>query len=117
MFDPLEFFAVSVAGIPLIFVVMGLVTLWGELGLKGRAQLVSSFITGLLIGGLYQLAELGVPVDFAGWFALAIFGLGLGVVTSGLYETAGKLVRKAIAQPVKDEPDLIIDDTPDRWKR
>jgi hypothetical protein len=45
-----------------------------------------------VFGLLYELS-LGIPVTFAGWFGAAVFGLGLGVVTSGLYD----LVKRDVA--------------------
>jgi len=73
-----------VNGIPLIFVVMGLVELakvvWG----KWKALTGISVGIGLALGVLYQIS-LGVPVDFAGWFGAAIYGLALGITASGVY--------------------------------
>ena len=39
---------------------------------------------GLALGMLYQIS-LGVPVDFAGWFGAAVYGLALGITASGVY--------------------------------
>jgi hypothetical protein len=84
----------AVSGVPLLFVVMGLVTLIGKAGVKGTPQLLSSFGVGLVLGGCYMVAQTGVPADFAAWFSVAFYGLGLGVVATGGYETAKKLLSK-----------------------
>ena len=104
MFDPIEFFSVAVAGVPLIFVVLGLVTLYGQFGLQGKVQLASSFATGLILGGAYQLAEMGVPAGFAGWFAIIIYGLALGLVATGTYETYKQVINKSVSKQLGDEP-------------
>ena len=53
---------------------------------------------GLLLGAGYQLAVVGFPVDFAGWFAVVVFGLGLGVVASGVYDAATTMIKAAVKQ-------------------
>lgn len=88
------FVEASVKGIPLVAVVVGLVTLLGKVGLKGKAQLISALVTGLVLGVLYQMS-LAMPVDFAGWFGAVVYGLGLGLVGSGLYETGLNMLKKA----------------------
>ena len=97
MFDWSKFFSVSANGIPLIFVVMGLVTFLGKMGVKGKWLLISSLLIGLLIGTGFQLSQV-VPVNYAGWFSVLIFGLALGLVASGVYETG-----KAIAEKTKEK--------------
>lgn len=81
---------ILVAGIPLLAVVIGLVQFIKGIGLSGNSAKVLSLVVGLLLGGAYQYS-VAAPVDFAGWFELAIFGLGLGLVASGLYD-AGKQI-------------------------
>ena len=73
-----------VNGIPLIFVVMGLVELAKVFGASGKLLTGISVGIGLALGVLYQIS-LGVPVDFAGWFGAAIYGLALGITASGVY--------------------------------
>ena len=74
-----------VNGIPLLFVVMGLVELSKSFGAQGKALTAISFGIGLIIGLLYQLS-LGMPADYAGWFGAALFGLALGLVASKVYD-------------------------------
>lgn len=83
-----------VKGVPLVMVVIGLVTWLGKLGITGKAQLVSALLVGLILGIGYQLS-LEIPVDFAGWFGAVIYGLGLGIVASGIYETGLEIAKKA----------------------
>ena len=72
-------------GVPLIFVVMGLVELVKAFGLEGKALTAASFGIGLALGLAYQIS-LAMPVGFAGWFGAAIFGLALGLVASKVYD-------------------------------
>ena len=74
-----------VNGIPLLFVVMGLVELSKSFGAQGKALTAISCGIGLIIGLLYQLS-LGMPADYAGWFGAAVFGLALGLVASKVYD-------------------------------
>jgi hypothetical protein len=74
-----------VNGIPLLFVVMGLVELSKSFGAQGKALTAISFGIGLIIGLLYQVS-LGLPVGFAEWFGSAFFALALGLVTSKVYD-------------------------------
>ncbi len=85
----MEMFAeVAVAGIPLLFVVIGLVELVKSFGVQGNILRGVSMFVGLLFGVSYQIAQLGVPADFAGIFSMAVYGLGLGLVASGVYDAA-----------------------------
>lgn len=78
---------ILVAGIPLLAVVIGLVQFIKGFGLSGNVVKLLSLTIGLLLGGAYQYS-VAAPVDFAGWFQLTVFGLGLGLVASGLYDAA-----------------------------
>lgn len=81
-------------GVPLIFVVMGLVELVKVFGVHGKALTAVSFGIGLILGLLYQIS-LGMPADYTGWFGAALFGLALGLVASKVYDAIGSaMVRK-----------------------
>lgn len=82
-----EFLDVAVNGVPLALVVMGLTFLYGKFGASGNLQLGLSFATGLLFGVGYMLALSGVPVDFAGWFGVIVFGVAMGLLPAGIYES------------------------------
>jgi hypothetical protein len=73
-----------VNGVPLIFVVMGLVELTKAFGASGKLLTGLSMAIGLILGVLYQIS-LGIPVDFAGWFGAVLYGLALGITASGVY--------------------------------
>lgn len=76
----------AVQGVPLLFVVFGLVAWAKSFGLAGNWLRGVSMIVGLLLGMGYLFATLGFPVDFAGWFTNVVYGLGLGIVASGVYD-------------------------------
>lgn len=87
-----------VAGVPLLFVVIGLVQFVKKLGLVGNALIWASMAIGLLLGAGFQFATVGFPTDFAGWFAVIVYGLGLGIVSSGVYDAASSAIRAAVKQ-------------------
>jgi hypothetical protein len=100
-FDLTVFIQAAVQGVPLMFVVIGLVWVWGKLGLQGKQQLVSSMLTGLALGLPYMIAQTRPPVGdwwvaFGYWFATVVYGLGLGVFASLLYELNKDLATKLI---------------------
>lgn len=74
-----------VNGVPLIFVVIGLVELLKIFGLQGKALTAGSFVVGLVLGVLYQVS-LGMPIGFPGWFGSVFFALALGLVASKVYD-------------------------------
>ena len=75
-----------VGGIPLVAVVFGLVEFVKSFGVRGHWLTITSVLLGLAFGVSYQIANAGLPVSFAGWFAVAVFGIMLGLVASGLYD-------------------------------
>lgn len=80
---------VAVAGIPLLAVVIGLVQFVKGFGFEGKGVRALSAMIGLALGIGYQLS-VAMPADFAGWFGAVVFGLGLGVVASGVYDALNK---------------------------
>lgn len=83
-----------VNGVPLIFVVMGIVELIKAFGLHGKALTAASFAVGLALGIAYQIS-LGLPTGYAGWFGAVIFGLALGLVASKVYDAIRSAANKA----------------------
>ncbi len=77
----------SVAGIPLLAFVLGLVQWIKGFGLSGGQVKVASMAVGVLLGIGYQFS-VQPPADFATWFAVAVFGIALGLVSSGLYDAS-----------------------------
>lgn len=84
---------ILVAGVPLLLVVIGLVEWVKKVNVPSNALPFVSMGIGLVLGSGYQIAENGVPADFAGWFAVIIFGLAIGLVASGLFDAAKNIVK------------------------
>jgi hypothetical protein len=76
--------------VPLVVVIFGLVEFSKSMGLSGKALTIFSLLLGCAFGSAYKIAESGLPASFAGWFALLVFGLALGLVASGFYDFANK---------------------------
>ena len=85
-----DFTQLLVGGIPLLLVIFGLVEFAKSLGLTGRWLTVTSLLLGLVFGIAYRFAVDGTPVGFAAWFVVIVFGLALGLITSGFYDFANK---------------------------
>lgn len=86
-------FDAIVAGLPLVLVVLGLVEWVKRLGLAGRAVVIVSMAIGLALGLAYQVS-IALPIDFAGWFGAAVYGIGLGLVASGIYDVGKSILNK-----------------------
>lgn len=86
-------FDAIVAGLPLVLVVLGLVEWVKRLGLAGKAVVIVSMAIGLALGLAYQVS-IAVPIDFAGWFGAAVYGIGLGLVASGVYDVGKSILNK-----------------------
>jgi len=80
-----NFSSLLIGGIPLIAVIFGLVEFLKVFGLKGRILTLASLLLGVVFGILYKLS-LAMPLDFASWLAVIVFGLALGLTTSGIYD-------------------------------
>jgi hypothetical protein len=91
-----DFTQLLIGGIPLLAVIFGLVEFIKSFGLKGNWLTVTSLLLGLAFGIAYRFAVDGVPLGFAAWFAVIIFGLCLGLITSGFYDFANKRFPKVI---------------------
>jgi len=85
----MDFSDAIVNGIPLILVIAGLVQFAKKFKLKGEACTALSMGLGVVFGIAYQVQG-GLPADFAGWFGAVIYGLALGITTSGLYDVVKK---------------------------
>ena len=83
-----------VGGIPLLIVIFGLVEFSKVFGLKDRWLTLFSLVLGLFFGIAYKVADSGIPSSFAGWFVMIVFGLALGLITSGFYDFADKRIPK-----------------------
>jgi len=76
-----------------IMAVLGLAWMGGRLGLSGRAQLAFAFVLGFCIGAAFQIASLGPPADFTGWFYVVITAILMGLLPSGFYEAVKDAAR------------------------
>ena len=83
-----------ISGVPLVVVIMGLVEFCKKFDLAGRWLTLAAVLIGLVVGVAFQLAQ-AVPVNFAGWLAAVVFGLGLGLSAAGLNDWAGAQAEKA----------------------
>ena len=83
-----------VGGIPLLVVIFGLVEFSKVFGLKDRWLTAFSLFLGLFFGIAYKVADSGIPSNFSGWFVMIVFGLALGLITSGFYDFADKRIPK-----------------------
>jgi len=100
MFDLKAFADASVTGIPLVVFVLALTTWVADVvGAQGKQKMIIAMIVGLLAGGGYQLTQ-AMPASFAGWFAVAVYGISLGLLASGVWDTgrllADKVLEKAL---------------------
>jgi len=83
----MDFSDAIVNGIPLVLLIAGLVAFAKTMGLQGKALTIMSMFLGLACGVALQVDKLGGwPVNFGGWFGMIVYGLGLGVFTSGAYD-------------------------------
>ena len=101
VFDFGKFFEASAQNGPLVvIIVLGLVTLLGKFGVKGHAQTGSALGLGLLFGGAFNIAALGLPVGFAAWFSTVMYGLMMGLATSLGYDAGKELVTKIVTRAI-----------------
>jgi len=77
-----------VGSIPLMLVIFGLVEFIKSLGLKGNLLTVVSLLLGLGFGMAFRISSTGIPIGFGGWFEAVVFGLAIGLTTSGFYKFA-----------------------------
>ena len=94
----------AVAGVPLLFVVLGFVE-WlksfknkmGEQLINGNWLLLASMLVGLVLGGGFMVTKTRPPagdwwVAYVYWFVTIVYGIGLGIVASGIYNGAKRLI-------------------------
>jgi hypothetical protein len=102
----LSFADAAVNGVPLVLVVFGIVAFLKLQGLQGKLLLLCSLGTGLLIGAAYMVYKTRPPtgdwwVVYGYWFGVVMYGLGLGLLASGVYEGGKSAVQSVIAKIVK----------------
>ncbi len=94
----------AVAGVPLLFVVLGFVE-WlksfkdktgGQL-INGNWLLLASMFVGLILGGGFMITKTRPPagdawIIYVYWFVTIVYGIGLGIVASGIYNAVKRLI-------------------------
>jgi uncharacterized membrane protein YeaQ/YmgE (transglycosylase-associated protein family) len=94
MFNIIEFLKDAAISFPAVLpIVMAIVTFLGKFGVEGKAQLIASLITGLVLGVLvmYFTAK---PTEIVGWFSMILFGLITGLAASGCYDVLKTATKK-----------------------
>lgn len=76
-----------VAGIPLVFVIFGLVEFAKSMGGTGKLLTAISFALGVALAILYQIT-VAFPATPFDWFTVVVIGLVFGIVASGVYDFA-----------------------------
>lgn len=97
----------TVAGVPLVVVIIGMVYWFklfkrkdGTAVFQGNGLLLVSMGWGLLLGSMYMLTQQRPPAggdwwpSLVYWFAVVVYGLMMGLTASGLYEVAKGIVEK-----------------------
>lgn len=86
-----SFVDAAVSGVPLVLVVFGLTAFIKQQGVAGRALLLCALCLGLIFGIGYMVYKTRPPggdwwVVYGYWFGVFVYGLGLGLLASGVYE-------------------------------
>ena len=89
----MDYSTALINGVPLVMVVIGLVEWTKRLGVSGKALIAVSMGIGLILGVLYQMS-VRMPVDFSSWFSAVVYGFGLGLVASGVYDAIKSVLNK-----------------------
>ena len=96
-FDLFRFFFVSVGGLPLSLLVLLLVQ-WVKLAfdMQGRALTRISMLIGLGFGIPYQFFIANMTFTPAGIFTAFCYGVGLGLLASGVYDLVEKTALRQV---------------------
>jgi hypothetical protein len=111
--DFTSFLQAAVKGVPLLFVVFGLVE-WakrltkkdGSQLITGNGLLVLSLFLGLFFGSGFMVMSERPPLSldwyvlFVYWFGVGVYGLAIGLVASGLYDLIKGLITQLVARAV-----------------
>lgn len=93
------YFGAMIKGVPLLLVIVGLVEYLKRLNVKGNPLLFASMGIGLLFGVGYMVTQTRPPeadawLVYVYWFGNVVYGIGLGVVASGLFDVVKNVLRK-----------------------
>lgn len=97
-----------VFGVPLVLAVIGLVEWMKRFGVSGHALNAASMAVGLVVGVGYQYSQAPL-VGFSAWFGACVYGVGLGLIASGIYDavrdaTAARII---VATVNTDKPPAV----------
>lgn len=79
---------ISVAGISLIALIIGLVQFIKGLGVSGVYIKVVAFLIGATLGGGYHVSIHGAPNDMASWLTAVVVALAFGIGAPSFYDAA-----------------------------
>lgn len=78
--------------VPLVLFVMAFVELLKKFGVTaGKWLTLGAYIFGVVLGGVVGYATLK-PTDFVGWVIVVIYGLLLGFIGTGVYDTGRSIL-------------------------
>lgn len=102
IFDlPAFFGAFQVAGIPLLFIVVGVVQLLKDSKYNPLATRWLSVVIGFVIGFGYWLSVNPFPSTIASWFTVIIFGIALGILASRIYDAGVNMLASAHVKAIQ----------------
>lgn len=109
------FLDAAVSGVPLLFVVWGVVQILklfkrpdGEQLISGNLLLVLSFVWGLILGSGYMVLVTRPPagvVDwwpvYGYWFGVVVYGIALGILAAVFWEALKSIVERAVQKLIE----------------
>lgn len=110
----LALFQATVAGIPLVFLVMALTFVIRQaFNLEGNHIRLVALGLGVVFGVLYQLGEV-VPANYSQWLSMIVFALTFGVVAFLGYDLIKALVMRGFEKYIGQvEEGLVMGETGD----
>lgn len=86
---------VSIGGVTLFLLILGLVEVAKKLGVSGNGSMILSICLGGAFFGLFKANEAGlIPAQAMLWTEVVVYGLGGGLAATGLYDLSKKLGNK-----------------------
>lgn len=76
--------------VPLVLFVMAFVELLKKVGVAGKWLTLGAFIFGVILGALVRIA-VAPPVVFFDWVIAVLYGLLLGFIATGTYDTGKEI--------------------------
>ena len=83
---------VSIGGVTLFLLILGLVEAAKKFGVSGNGSMVLSLVLGAGFFGLFKANEVGlIPAAAMLWVEIVVYGLGGGLAVTGLYDLGKRL--------------------------